>query len=152
MHKGERPDSGIWHWDLWLFGPHFWLFLHISLCLFPAINQAIPRNPQLHTHTKLFHRSIPFNMLFLLLEIVFLPLSFLWETPSKPSLFFNSLLTCLHLWAAFPNISHPQNEVLSSLHLVHSLLIMGTLFICTTSLSTGRWLFEARNVASHFGF
>lgn len=76
---GERPDSKIWHWGLWLLGPHIWLFLHISLCLFPAINQAILRNPQLHAHTKLFHRSIPFNMLFLLLEMFFLPLSFLWK-------------------------------------------------------------------------
>ena len=105
------------------------------------------------THvTKLCHRSIALNMPFLLLEMVFLPLSFLWETPSKPSLFFNSLLTCHHPWAAFPNISHPQNEFLSSLCLVRGLLIVGTLFICTTFLSTGWWLFEVRNEASHFDF
>lgn len=119
MHKGERPDSRIWHWGLWLFGSHFWLFLHISLCLFPAINQAIPRNLQSHAHTKLFHRSIPFSMPFLLLAMVCLPLSFLWETPSKPSLFFNSLLTCHHLWADFPNISHSQNSFL-----LHTLYIV----------------------------
>lgn len=118
-------------------GPHIWLFLHISLCLFPAINQAILRNPQSQAHTKLFHRSIPFNMLFLLLEMIFLPLSFLWETPSNPSLFFSGLLTCHHLGAAFPNISHPQNEFLSSLHLVHSLLVMGTLFARLHSLLDG---------------
>lgn len=67
-------------------------------------------------------------MLLLLPGMVFLLLPFLWEAPLKLSLFFHTLLRCHHPWAAFPNLSHPLNEFLSLLHLVHSWLIMGTIF------------------------
>lgn len=60
--------------------------------------------------------------------MIFLPLSFLWEAPLKPSLFFHILLRCHHPWTAYPNLPYPQNEILSHLHLTRRLLIMGPMF------------------------